>query len=208
MKYQRNTIILIVCIIGSIFIAASIIKYFSSKSPQHAKAAPQQIKAAAQQEKVLAPVMQDTVNKPVTAPAPGTVRREKAADKNPAAEEIAGEEVEREEEEKEEDPVKIEKKAALEKQIQELIQEKEKGQKELDKLIASTADAQSKSQLSNEDKKSKEYEVMFLKLYMVRMFNEKLKSIDDSLQEKLKEYKTLVPESAPVQDPDNDNNYD
>lgn len=125
-----------------------------------------------------------------------------------ATAEIAGEEVAEEEEDKEEDPKKIEKKAALEKQIRELTQKKEKGQQELNKLLAAVADAQSKSQLSDGDKKSKEYEVLFLKLYMIRMFNEKLKSIDDSLQDKLKEYKAAVQSPAPAQDPEDYNNYD
>jgi hypothetical protein len=109
-----------------------------------------------------------------------------------AAEEIAGERAEREEEDKEEDPEKIEKKALLEKQIRKLTREKEQGQQELNKLLAAVADAQNKSQLSAGDKQGKEYEVLFFKLYMIRMFNEKLASIDSSLQEKLTEYASVI----------------
>jgi hypothetical protein len=207
MKYQRNRIILVVCVIGIVLTAASIIKSLSSKSSQPEKGTPLQEKAAPQQDTMPAPGMQGTVKK--TIPAPATVPRHgDRAVKHGPAEEIVGEGAEREDEEKEEDPEKIDKKASLEKQIQALTQEKEQGQKELDKLLAATGDAQSKSQLSAEDKKGKEYEVMLLKLYMVRMFQDKLKSIDDSLQEKLKEYKALAPVPSPAPDAEDYNNYD
>ena len=207
MKYQRNKIILVACVIGIVLIAASIIKSLSSKSSQPEKGSPLQEKAAPQQDTMPAPGMQGTVKK--TIPAPATVpRHSDRAVKHGAAEETTGEVAEREEEEKEEDPEKIDKKASIEKQIQALTQEKEQGQKELDKLLAATGDAQNKSELSAEDKKGKEYEVMLLKLYMVRMFQDKLKSIDDSLQEKLKEYKALAPVPAPAPDAEDYNNYD
>ena len=207
MKYQRNKIILVACIIGIVLIAASIIKSFSSKSSQPGKAAARQEKAAPQQDTMPAPGMQSIAKKPITAPATVLGHSDRAVEHG-AAEEIVGEGAEREEEEKEEDPEKIEKKASIEKQIQALNQEKEQGQKELDKLLAAAGDAQSKSELSAEDKKGKEYEVMLLKLYMVRMFQDKLKSIDNSLQEKLKEYKALAPVPAPAQDAEDYNNYD
>ena len=207
MKYQRNRIILVACVIGIVLLAASIIKSLSSKSSQPEKGAPSQKKAAPQQDTMPAPGMQGIVKKPIPAPATMPGHSDRAVEHG-AAEEIVGEGAEREEEEKEEDPEKIEKKASIEKQIRALTQEKEQGQKELDKLLAATGDAQSKSQLSAEDKKGKEYEVMLLKLYMVRMFKDKLKSIDDSLQEKLKEYKALAPGPAPAPDAEDYNNYD
>ena len=207
MKYQRNRIILVACVIGIVLTAASIIKSLSSKSSQPEKGAPSQEKAAPQQDTMPAPDMQGIVKKPIPAPATMPGHSDRAVEHG-AAEEIVGEGAEREEEEKEEDPEKIEKKASLEKQIRALTQEKEQGQKELDKLLAAAGDAQSKSQLSAEDKKGKEYEVMLLKLYMVRMFQDKLKSIDDSLQEKLKEYKALAPVPAPAPDAEDYNNYD
>jgi len=207
MKYQRNRIILVACVIGIVLIAASIIKSLSSKSSQPEKGAPLQEKAAPQQDTMPAPGMQGTAKKPIPAPATMPRHGDRAVEHG-AAEETVGEGAEREEEEKEEDPEKIDKKASLEKQIQALTQEKEQGQKELDTLLAAAGDAQSKSQLSAEDKKGKEYEVMLLKLYMVRMFKDKLKSIDDSLQEKLKEYKALAPVPAPAPDAEDYNNYD
>jgi hypothetical protein len=207
MKYERNKIILVACVIGIVLTVASIIKSLSSKSSQQEKGAPPQDKASPQQDTMPAPGMQGTAKKPI--PAPATVpRHSDRAVEHGTAEETASEGAEREEEEKEEDPEKIDKKASLEKQIQALTQEKEQGQKELDKLLAATGDAQNKSELSAEDKKGKEYEVMLLKLYMVRMFQDKLKSIDDTLQEKLKEYKALAPVPAPAQDSENYNNYD
>jgi hypothetical protein len=205
MKYQRNKIILVACVIGIVLTAASIIKSLSSKSSQPGKGAPSLEKAAPQQDTMPAPGMQGTAKKPIPAPATMPGHSDRAVEHG-AAEEIAGEGAEREEEEK--DPEKIEKKASIEKQIRALTQEKEQGQKELDKLLAATGDAQSKSELSAEDKKGKEYEVMLLKLYMVRMFQDKLKSIDDSLQEKLKEYKALAPVQAPAPDAEDYNNYD
>lgn len=205
MKYQRNRIILVACVIGIVLIAASIIKSLSSKSSQPEKGAPSQKKAAPQLDTMPAPDMQGIAKKPIPAPATMPGHSDRAVEHG-AAEEIVGEGAEREEEEK--DPEKIEKKASIEKQIRALTQEKEQGQKELDKLLAAAGDAQSKSQLSAEDKKGKEYEVMLLKLYMVRMFKDKLKSIDDSLQEKLKEYKALAPVPAPAPDAEDYNNYD
>jgi hypothetical protein len=207
MKYQRNKIILVACVIGIVLIAASIIKYLSSKSSQPERGAPSQEKAAPQQDTMPAPGMQGIAKKTIPAPATMPGHGDRAVEPG-TAEEITGEGAEREEEEKEEDPEKIEKKASIEQQIRALTQEKEQGQKELDKLLAAAGDAQSKSQLSDEDKKGKEYEVMLLKLYMVRMFKDKLKSIDDSLQEKLKEYKALAPVPAPAPDAEDYNNYD
>jgi len=202
MKYPQNKIILVACVIGIVLTAASTITSLSSKSSQPGKGAPSQEKAAPQQDTMPAPGMQGTVKKSI--PAPATMpRHSDRAVKHSAAEETAGEVAEREEE----DPEKIDKKASLEKQLQALTQEKKQGQKELDKLLAATGDAQNKSELSTEDKKGKEYEVMLLKLYMVRMFQDKLKSIDDSLQEKLKEYKALAPVPAPAPDAEDYNNY-
>lgn len=184
MNYQPKTLFRIACVIGIAVIAAFITKIFFSKSEHTAKAPPKRETSA----KTYLP---GPAKKRAGATAANPGLGEMPAGRG-ATEKIAREEVEREDEDAEEDPVKIDKKAVLERQIQELTQEKEKGQQELNKLLAAVADAQNKSQLSVGDKQGKEYEVLFLKLYMIRMVNEKLASIDSSVKEKLTEYNAVI----------------
>jgi hypothetical protein len=184
MNYQRKTLFRIACIIGIAVLAVSV-KMLFFKGSQPVK------NAATERKAVAAADVPGTENKSAGRPAVISEHDHMPAEQRTTGE-IAHEAAEREEEDPEEDPETLEKKAVLEKQIQELTQEKEKGQQELNKLLAAVADAQKKSELNAGDKQGKEYEVLFLKLYMIRVFNEKLASIDSSLKEKLTEYTAVI----------------
>ena len=181
MNYKRKKLLQIACITVLLLITASIMTNMPSKRTRTGK-------NAQQQKKVTAAALHINTSKPAAAGMAIPVQREASVQRETAAEDLAG----GEDEYKEENPEKLKKIDALEKQIRELYQAKEKGKEELDVLLAAVKEERKKPKLTDASGQKKPFEIIAFELYLIRMLNEKQISLDASLKKKLKVYSCYV----------------